>query len=422
MSSSGSTGEPPQLPQELLNAIIDCLSDDIPSLHACSLVCRAWTEHAQEHIFHEQHFCTPKGPRGDLHKFRDLLRMSPHLGAFVKVIKLDDFPDGWKHRVHPWRHHEMETASPEVFPLLTTLKSFSFQLMYHDVWDQVVGMSVADAYKSTLRTAFLTDVRLSWLTFDLYSNFLHLLSNLVAVREINLSAITIKSFDDVTSATERDDRGCLRLISVHLNLNASLLQHLTQWLLSDKSCFDIGQIRRLTVLSTRKLGTKAATLPSLGPLESILKRIEAGAVIHLGLENALSSPLSSFASLRNLKTIKLFTCTFIGPSEWTSFFAQDVIEGKLYGVEEFTVHLEVFHEEEGLYGHDEDWLALDSISGIGCHVRVRFVFFAVLDQLWDEVLSRFTNEIRAALPNLHCKNLLHLNFQAFNKTEGNDRC
>ncbi|KAK0238617.1 hypothetical protein EDD85DRAFT_514858 [Armillaria nabsnona] len=316
----------------------------------------------------------------------------------------------------------METASPEVLPLLTTLKSFSFQLMHYDVWDKVVGVSVADAYKSTLRTAFLTDVRLSWLTFDLYSNFLHLLSNLVAVREINLSAITIESFDDVTSATERDDRGCRRLISVHLNLDASLLQHLTQWLLSDKSRFDLGQIRRLTVLSTRKPGTKAATLPTLGPLESILKRIEAGAVIHLGLENALSSPLSSFASLRNLKTIKLFTYTFMDPSEWTSFFAQDVIEGELHGVEESTVRLEVFHEQEGLYGHDEDWLALDSISSTGCHVRVRFVFFAVLDQHWDEALSRFTNEIRAALPNLHCKNLLHLNFQAFNETEGNDRC
>ncbi|PBK99133.1 hypothetical protein ARMGADRAFT_1059399 [Armillaria gallica] len=311
MSSSGSTGELPQLPQELLNTIIDCLSDDIPSLHACSL-----------------RFCTPEDIRGDLHRFRDLLRMSPHLGAFVKIIKLYDFPDGWKNWVHPLKHHEMETASPEVLPLLTTLKSFSFQLTHGDAWDKIVGVSVADAYKSTLRTAFLTDVRLSWLTFDLYSNFLHLLSDLVAVREINLSAITIKSFDDVMSA-ERDDRGCLRLISVHLNLDTELLRHFTRWLLSDMSRFDLGQIQRLTVLSTYE-GTEDGILPSLGALESILKRIEAGAVVHLGLENALSSPLSSFASLRNLKTIKLFTDTLMDPSEWTSFFAQDIIEGGLH--------------------------------------------------------------------------------------------
>lgn len=122
----------------------------------------------------------------------------------------------------------------------------------------------------------------------------------------------------------------------------------------------------------------------------------------------LSGTLSSFASLRNLKTIKLFTDTLMGPSEWTSFFAQDIIEGELHAVEEFTVQLEVFHEQEGLHGYNEDWLALDSISGADCHVQVRVMFFAVLNQHWDEAVSRFTNEIRAALPNLHCKNLLHL--------------
>ncbi|KAK0189135.1 hypothetical protein F5146DRAFT_1205377 [Armillaria mellea] len=248
------------------------------------------------------------------------------------------------------------------------------------------------------------------MTFDLYSNFLHLISDL-AVREINFSTITIKSSNDVTSA-KRDDRGCLRLISVHLNLDTDLLHHFTQWLLSDKLRFDLGQVRRLTVLSTHK-GAEASTSPSLSALESILKRIEAGAIVHLGLENALSSPLSSFESLRNLKTIKLFTDTLMSPSEWTSFFAQDVIEGELHAVEEFTVHLEVFHEQEGLHGYNEDWLALDSISGTGCHVRVHFVFFAVFDQHWDEAVSHFTNEIQAALPNLHCKNLLHLNFQIF---------
>lgn len=121
--------------------------------------------------------------------------------------------------------------------------------------------------------------------FDLYSNFQHLLSDLVAVREINLSAITIKAFDDVMSS-EPDDRGCLRLMSVYLNLDADLLQHFTLWLLSDKSRFDLGQVQRLTVLSTYNY-TKAGTFSSLGALESILKRIESGAVVHLGLENAL---------------------------------------------------------------------------------------------------------------------------------------
>ncbi|KAK0218176.1 hypothetical protein IW262DRAFT_1298703 [Armillaria fumosa] len=248
-----------QLSQELLNVIIDCLSGDILSLHACSLV-------------------------------------------LLKVIRLNAFPDGWKNWVHPWRHHEMEIASPEVLPLLTTSKSSSFQLhlTHGHVWDNAVGVSVADAYNYYYQS----------------------------IRRCHVGRL-------------RDDRGCLRLVSVYLNLDADLLQHFTRWFLSDKSRFDLGQVPRLTVLYTYKY-TEAGT--------------------------------------------------------W------DITEGELHAVEEFTVHLKVFPQQEGLHGYNENWLALDSIS--------------VLDQHWDEAVSRFTNEIRAALPNLHCKNVLHLNFQSF---EGDDR-
>ncbi|KAK0457790.1 uncharacterized protein EV420DRAFT_478535 [Desarmillaria tabescens] len=418
MMSSSPTSQLPQLPQELINAIIDYLLGDIPSLRACSLVCRAWTEHAQENIFHEQRFCTPESIRGDLHKFRDLLCMSPHLGAFVKTIKLHAFPDGWIGWIHPSRHHEMNTASPQVFPLLTNLKAFSFKLEHDDSWDQIVGVSVADAYKSTLRTASLTRVHLSWITFDLYSNFLHLMSDLLAVRELSLSAITIKTFDNAMPAKRNGNRP-LRLISLHLNLDATLLQNFTRWLVNDKSPFDLGQIRSLTVLSTYDR-TQIATLPSVSALEIILKRIETGTIIHLGLENALSSPLSSFPSLRNLKMIKLLKHPFI-PSNCITFFAQEIIEGGPHAVEEFTVHFEAYRDQIGFSGNNEDWRILDPISGTDCHVRVRFTFPILLEEYWDEAVSHFTSQIQTALPNLYRKNLLHLDFQIFSEDEGDDR-
>ncbi len=43
---------------------------------------------AEERFSQTQRFGVSDDPRGNLHKFRDLLRISPHLGAFVKDIEL----------------------------------------------------------------------------------------------------------------------------------------------------------------------------------------------------------------------------------------------------------------------------------------------------------------------------------------------
>ncbi|KAK0454380.1 hypothetical protein EV421DRAFT_1756547, partial [Armillaria borealis] len=56
MSNTTPTDEFPQLPQELVNTVIDHLSDDTPSLRSCSMVNSTWTEHAQKKIFHKQRF------------------------------------------------------------------------------------------------------------------------------------------------------------------------------------------------------------------------------------------------------------------------------------------------------------------------------------------------------------------------------
>lgn len=101
-------------------------------------------------------------------------------------------------------------------------------------------------------------------------------------------------------------------------------------------------------------------------------------------------------------------------------FVQDVIEGELHALEELTVHFWVYRVQRNRSRNTTDWLTLNSISSTDCHVRVRVVFLATHEEYWDEAVSRFTNEIQAALPNLHCKNLLHLNFQTFSESEGDD--
>ncbi|KAK0459271.1 uncharacterized protein EV420DRAFT_312715 [Desarmillaria tabescens] len=357
MSRTTPSDEFPQLPQELVNTIIDHLLDDIPSLRSCSLVCRTWREHAQESIFHKQRFYVSGGPQGDLHKFRILLRMSPHLGALVKAIEL--YAIGWVPSTPLPPNPQLETATPEVLPLLPKLQTFSLKVTQDKVWDQIVGAPVAEACKSILRTTFLTDIHLSGMRFDLYSDFICLLSDIVAVRELNISAIIIKKYD----VAKRVDRRHLRLTSLHMNLAPALLKVFTQWFLSDESRFDISEIGKLTVLSTPK-----STLTCREALENILKRIEAGAITSLGLQNILSGPLSAFASLRNLQTITLLTKSLF-PSKSIAWLAQDIMEGNFHAVREFYVHLEISPFQDNVPTNN-DCHVVDSIASTCCDVKV----------------------------------------------------
>ncbi|KAK0454381.1 hypothetical protein EV421DRAFT_414818 [Armillaria borealis] len=185
-----------------------------------------------------------------------------------------------------------------------------------------------------------------------------------------------------------------------MNLSAALLELFTQWLLSNESRFGLGEIRSLTMLSYYDYdGVSTST----NALESLLKHIDTGAIIHLGFQDILSSPLCTFAPLPNLKTIRLFTG--FKPSTCMAWLAQDIIEGRHHAVEEFNVDLKIFDVQEGLPVNGV-WQALDSIASTCCHVQVRVVFMYLVH--WETAVSRFTNEIQAALPDLHRKSLLHL--------------
>ncbi|KAK0203142.1 hypothetical protein DFS33DRAFT_1385496 [Desarmillaria ectypa] len=71
-------------PQEIVDAIIDTLCDDISSLTTCSLVCRRFLPRAQVHLFStvalaHQHQCVA---------FHSLIQSSPYLPLNVKTLKL----------------------------------------------------------------------------------------------------------------------------------------------------------------------------------------------------------------------------------------------------------------------------------------------------------------------------------------------
>jgi hypothetical protein len=92
----------PEIPQELVDATIDCLTD-ISDLMHCALVARSWSHRAQSHLFRE--ISLGVGMQGgsalglveipplgtdfnNFPAFHDLLQRSPHLGGYVRTLNL----------------------------------------------------------------------------------------------------------------------------------------------------------------------------------------------------------------------------------------------------------------------------------------------------------------------------------------------
>lgn len=75
---------PRRLPPELRDLVLDMLSEDIPSLRACSLTHRTWLPRARHHLFRRVYL--NRGARGDA--FRNLIDNSPHIGRHIREIEI----------------------------------------------------------------------------------------------------------------------------------------------------------------------------------------------------------------------------------------------------------------------------------------------------------------------------------------------
>ena len=93
-----------QIPQELIDRIIDCLSKDHPTLEACSLVATTWVERSRHHLFNSisltseenaKRWCSAigPGPNGPSALVREL-SLRQHLGhRWLSTKFLDTIPD-----------------------------------------------------------------------------------------------------------------------------------------------------------------------------------------------------------------------------------------------------------------------------------------------------------------------------------------
>ncbi|TFK39933.1 hypothetical protein BDQ12DRAFT_774462 [Crucibulum laeve] len=92
------------LPQELIDAILGFLREDQATLKACSLVCRRFTLCSQKYLFTtvELHPPLKSSTRTSGQKFQRLLELAPHVGRYVRVLKIVDGGPGADHHGGGW--------------------------------------------------------------------------------------------------------------------------------------------------------------------------------------------------------------------------------------------------------------------------------------------------------------------------------
>ena len=92
-----------QLPQELVEDIVDCLSHDRPTLEACSLVAKTWLPRSRHHLFGSvslnsesaKKWCSAirPGPNGPSHLVRTLSLQQSQGRYWLGAESLDDISD-----------------------------------------------------------------------------------------------------------------------------------------------------------------------------------------------------------------------------------------------------------------------------------------------------------------------------------------
>ncbi|KAJ7468078.1 hypothetical protein FB451DRAFT_1258011 [Mycena latifolia] len=113
------------LPQELLDTIVDELSNDIPALEACSLAARAFSRSTRIYIFSTIHLFPASGARGAIgrknhcQKFEKLLTSAPHLAPLVKDLRI---VEGMSSDVQ-WRDEELSGRKPGIPWVVTSART-----------------------------------------------------------------------------------------------------------------------------------------------------------------------------------------------------------------------------------------------------------------------------------------------------------
>ncbi|KAJ7148705.1 hypothetical protein C8R43DRAFT_1236755 [Mycena crocata] len=274
-------GQPPTLPQELIDSILDLIRDK-RTLKSCSRVARSFRQTSQKHIFADIKL-SPAPPRYwrknalTLQEFSQILTSSPHLALAVRTIVL---VEGSGFGEPPW----MQRGNfPAILAMLVNLTAIAMECRTRIEWSRLPSTLVG-ALENAVALPTLSFVRLSNVRFDRGTELLSLLHCCRHVDSLILSKISVEEHGNTMDARPGLSSLVLDPVSVPL-------------LRSVTSALDL---RNLQHLST--------TIPSPemeAEIQPILDTMQTLVHCHVKLSHHHSTSIIDLHNLSHLRTLEI---------------------------------------------------------------------------------------------------------------------
>ncbi|KAI0790884.1 hypothetical protein C8Q75DRAFT_761227 [Abortiporus biennis] len=295
----------PVLPQEVIERIIDLCAEILyiarytETLRACSLVCRAWVDRCQFHLYHIVSLKTESG----LSRFIQSLSWSPRRARFVRHMQvgIPDSPD------HEEFGRRWPVALAQRLPkLLYNLQSIHFQNYPSSPHPSTYRLL---SYFKSVTTLVLTGCK-----FEKFSGFARLVQAFVNLTELQVRGISCLKHGPGNDAqvlqTPQLKRSKLTSLTVYTNMASDLFfVDLCAWISGTPSTNSLKSLT-LTGTTSRFMKNNASSLRAL--LEAVSSNLE---FLEMGVSvgGSVSPPVLpeesgdyfDFSSLNNLRELRI---------------------------------------------------------------------------------------------------------------------
>ncbi|KAF9016936.1 hypothetical protein BDZ89DRAFT_390152 [Hymenopellis radicata] len=335
-----------ELPQELVDIIINELQNDTAALQACSLVCLSWVPTSQRHLFRFISLAPSYHKRGThaafLSKFHALLATSPHLSHNVRTLELDPSRtaeiDIEPFFTHLQRLQEIRIVDFEEAPMFPFERRLPFHalLTLPNVTRLKIGPGawyLGDVLPCLRNGGRLKDIAFQDVIFEGYEAC----STLMRLPEIHLESLRI-------------DRGFVGLLGD----------------LHEIPGMDLRRLKRLEVLMGVRNAQTSVRWRNRFPIrtvQDVLKGIE-GTLEHLSLDVFLDEPLYNVVDISCLRSLSIHIRWYVSESNPRVWL--DWITASLRGIKKPSV-MEVVTLRITTYADDvvpdfaSEWECLDEL-------------------------------------------------------------
>ncbi|KAI0332589.1 hypothetical protein GY45DRAFT_1320789 [Cubamyces sp. BRFM 1775] len=280
------------LPPELCDQAIDYLWDDIESLRACSLTCKAWLPSSRFHLFRNVRLRHAE----DVVRFRALLASAPGIAPCVRKLSLSADYGGATPEGSPQEDDAWVNGAAALLPLLSHITTLGLARVRWHALNEETRAAFAGVFKN-VRQLFLFEV-----SFEASRDVVAFLSGFPVLQELYFQAVSWKHdspspFENPDTLHEFAEAGSMHLSYLFLDPKSSPTL-VTEWLLKHPE----EQRLRTIQLCWRELENTRAVgdlLQASGAsLESLQVEFPAGVSEDAVLQNHLS--LAHNTGLRSL--------------------------------------------------------------------------------------------------------------------------